>query len=116
MSLVTELAGLTSQEWAAFHALGDANRDGYINNKDVAIVTAAMGASLGSPTYNADADINGDGVVNILDLILVEKNQGLNIWSYYNVPKPVPVKYVAAGVSIVAVAALAGYYLVKKRR
>lgn len=59
-----------------FHAIGDVNRDGYIDVFDLARVGAAYGARIGQPRYDADADINSDGRVEAKDLAYVAFNWG----------------------------------------
>lgn len=49
---------------------GDLNSDGFVNEKDQAIVQASMGAHLGGPHYNPVADANGDGIVNVIDFAI----------------------------------------------
>lgn len=56
-----------------FYTLGDVNQDGFIDAKDLALMTAAYGKP------DTDADINGDGVVNLSDLVILSKNYGKNI-------------------------------------
>ena len=59
-------------------AKGDANRDGLINENDLAIVRDSLGFSKGEPGYNVNADFNNDGKVDISDLSLVGLNFGLD--------------------------------------
>jgi hypothetical protein len=49
---------------------GDVNHDGHVDVLDLIIVSQSLGASPGSPNWNANADINGDGIVDVKDLII----------------------------------------------
>ncbi len=55
---------------------GDLNEDNIIDSADIAIVTAALGATPSSSKWNPAADLNLDGIINSIDLGLVNKNQG----------------------------------------
>jgi len=108
---------LTQLEWQAFHALGDVNGDGYIDRKDIALAQKAFGSSPGTVNWNPAADLNGDGKVDMKDIAIVGRNQGLNIWDYYGVKKPIPkwVWYaIGAGVTTVVTVGVA-YYALKRR-
>lgn len=54
----------------------DVNRDGIVNQADVAIVQGALGQRVGQPGYIPNADVNGDGVINTVDLTIVRRNLG----------------------------------------
>jgi hypothetical protein len=56
--------------------VGDVNADGYINIKDVTLVSAIFGAIRGDLQYQPNADVNGDGYINIKDIVLVSANFG----------------------------------------
>jgi hypothetical protein len=60
-----------------FHKLGDVNRDGVIDGKDLALVSKAYGSKPGDANWNPDADLNGDGVVDSYDLAIVTAHFGL---------------------------------------
>lgn len=53
-------------------ALGDANRDGVVNEKDIALVKQLFGTS------DPRADFDKDGVVSILDVGIAVQNYGLD--------------------------------------
>jgi len=53
---------------------GDADGDGYVYIKDLAILGKAWRTKIGDPNYDARADFNGDGVINLLDLAILGKN------------------------------------------
>ena len=57
-------------------AMGDVNRDGIIDQKDLDAITAAWRTKPGDPNWNPDADVNSDGVVDIYDSGLVNANLG----------------------------------------
>jgi hypothetical protein len=56
--------------------VGDVNGDGYINIKDIVLVSAIFGSQKGWPDYNPNYDVNGDGYINIKDIVLVSANFG----------------------------------------
>jgi len=67
------------------YLLGDINKDGVVDQKDLAILAAAYGSHCAnydyqgepaSPNWNPLADLNGDGVVNLLDLLLLANDWG----------------------------------------
>jgi len=51
--------------------IGDVNKDGVVNCKDVNIVKAAFGTTKAAKNWNPEADLNNDGVVDINDLAIV---------------------------------------------
>lgn len=55
---------------------GDLNDDNTINNTDYLLAQKALGSTLQSSNWNANADLNKDGVVNIFDLAIITKNKG----------------------------------------
>ncbi len=55
---------------------GDLNKDGKIDIKDLAIVTAALGSFPGHPRWNSKADVNLDNEVNVVDMSLVAGHFG----------------------------------------
>jgi len=75
---------------SAFHALGDVNWDGVIDDKDYALVQAAFGSVPGGSNWNPDADLNGDGKVDVRDTYMVAKNMGKTV-PRYNAPNVVAV-------------------------
>jgi hypothetical protein len=60
-----------------FHKLGDVNRDGIIDFRDVYLLSKAFGSKPGMPNWNPDADLNGDGVVDDLDVNITRAHYGL---------------------------------------
>jgi Ca2+-binding EF-hand superfamily protein len=61
---------------AEFHSIGDVNRDGVIDQADIALIQASFGSHAEVGNWNPDADINGDGVVNQTDLSIAQSNFG----------------------------------------
>lgn len=108
---------LTATQWIQWEKLGDINADGYIDNRDYALLTAAYGSVPGQPNWNPAADLNNDGKVDLADLVILAQHINTNIWDYYGVPKPIS-PYLYVGIGIAAVAAVAGgaYYVLKRRR
>ena len=56
--------------------IGDINRDGRVDIKDLVLLANAFGSLPGHPRWNPDADLNNDEKVSIIDLMLVLKNFG----------------------------------------
>lgn len=71
-----------------FHRLGDVNRDGVIDDKDLALLRAAYGSTPGMPNWNPDCDLNGDGKVDLKDLAIASKNYGLRYEDWVKTVKP----------------------------
>jgi hypothetical protein len=71
-----------------FHRLGDVNRDGVIDDKDMALLSAAYGSTPGAPNWNPDCDLNGDGIVDITDIFIASKNYGLRYEDWVKTVKP----------------------------
>jgi hypothetical protein len=63
------------------HFLGDINRDGVVDGRDLAILSEAYGSSPQDPTWNPDADLNKDGFVDFVDLSLFRTDFG-KIWKF----------------------------------
>jgi len=53
--------------------VGDLNGDGLVNCKDVALIKASFGKSVGQAGFDIRADVNGDGIVNNKDLAALRK-------------------------------------------
>lgn len=58
------------------HVPGDANGDGVVDGKDVAIVSKAYNTHPGDPAWDPRADLNGDLVVDGKDIAIVSKYYG----------------------------------------
>lgn len=56
--------------------IGDVNRDGKVDIKDLVLLIKAYGSYPGHPKYNSNADFNDDGKVDIKDLVLLIKHYG----------------------------------------
>jgi len=85
---------------ASFWAAGDANRDGYIDDRDLEYLQDAYDSEPGDPNWNLDADLNGDLEVNILDAIRVGRNYGENIWSYFGLRPQINISRFHESISI----------------
>jgi hypothetical protein len=66
---------ITAEDREQFHKLGDINRDGIIDNKDLDLFKVAYQ----SRTYIPEADFNEDGKVDYEDLYIIAHNYGLKI-------------------------------------
>jgi hypothetical protein len=65
-----------------FHRLqGDANGDATVNDADMALVNAALGATPTSTTWNANADLDRDGRITVRDRTIVARADGDSIIS-----------------------------------
>lgn len=60
-----------------FRKMGDVNRDGIIDDKDLALLQAAYGSTPGTPDWNPNCDLNGDGKVDLYDGTIATSNYGL---------------------------------------
>lgn len=76
---------LAPEQWENFWSMGDANRDGYIDDIDVYIVMDAFGSVSGDPNWNPDCDFDQDGYVGTADFSIVVGGYGFDIWSYFNI-------------------------------
>ncbi len=54
----------------------DLNRDGKVDEKDVAIFEKSFGTQAGNPNFNPQADFNRDGVIDGKDLIILARHIG----------------------------------------
>ena len=59
--------------------LGDADGDGDVDCKDLAVLAGAYGSSSGQPTYDTRADFDNDGDVDYDDLTLLVANYGKTV-------------------------------------
>jgi hypothetical protein len=73
---------ITEEDREQFHRLGDVNRDGIIDKRDLEIIQRAYGSKLGSPNWNPEADLNHNGAVDLFDLVICSGKQGLTIQSW----------------------------------
>jgi len=82
------LAAPTPAQWDTFWSLGDVNRDGYIDGKDIDIIVANFGW-VGPPGENP-ADINSDGRVEMSDVLICAHNYAFDIWTHFGLfPSPI---------------------------
>jgi len=70
---------ITPADTEAFRRLGDVNRDGVIDKRDLDLIQAAFGSTKGMPKYNADYDLNGDGKIDVKDVYTAQQHFGLTI-------------------------------------
>lgn len=56
--------------------VGDVNRNGIVDNQDLAAVKAHFAAHSGQTTFDPAYDLNGDGVIDIRDLAMVAQSVG----------------------------------------
>jgi hypothetical protein len=73
MSTATEYPPIPEDFKLYFYTLGDINKDGKIDNADMALLQKAYGEP------DTEADINGDGIVDLHDLFIITKNFGKDI-------------------------------------
>ena len=59
--------------------IGDISGDNTVNYKDLGILGASYGLSLGDAGYNAAADISGDNTVNYIDLGMLGAHYGESV-------------------------------------
>ena len=83
-----ELVIPTPDQWETFWSMGDVNRDGYIDGRDLALINDAYGSTPGDPNWNPDADLNKDLIVDPLDLAILGMHYGFNIWTYFGLGTP----------------------------
>jgi hypothetical protein len=72
----------TSVQWKTFWSMGDVDRNGYINEKDLQLIYDRMG------TGDPDADLNQDGIVDTIDLVTCAFHIGEDIWTHFGLPLP----------------------------
>ncbi|GEM_PF-1882856 len=60
---------------------GDGNADGVVDTEDFFILTAAFGATKGTPDYNPVCDLNRDGVIDLTDFFLFSDRMGTRVAS-----------------------------------
>jgi len=70
---------ITPGDRETFRRMGDVNRDGIIDDRDLELLKMAYGSKPDAPNWNIDADLNGDGVVDGKDIATASRNFGLTI-------------------------------------
>jgi glycosylphosphatidylinositol phospholipase D len=60
---------------------GDGNADGVVDNEDFFILTAAFGATKGTPDYTPACDLNLDGVIDLTDFFMFSDRMGTRVAS-----------------------------------
>ncbi len=73
-----------STQSQTFWSLGDVNKDGYIDDWDLALIVASYGWA-GPPGENP-ADIDSNGIVNMVDIYTCSQNYGFDIWTSLGIP------------------------------
>lgn len=58
------------------YPVGDIDRNGVVDMRDLGILARAFGSYPGASNWNSKADLNGDGVVNIRDAAILLDNFG----------------------------------------
>lgn len=53
---------------------GDINSDGFINSRDLSLLTSVYGSRTGDSKYNPAADFNEDGYINTRDISIITSN------------------------------------------
>jgi hypothetical protein len=54
-----------------FYEVGDFNRDGIVDVRDLTPIGLRFGSMIGDPDYDPDADFNRDGIIDLRDIMLV---------------------------------------------
>ena len=67
IDMAKALAGFTTDK------PGDANGDGFVDEADLALITANYGKKSGQSGYTTRMDLNGDGVIDELDVLEIGK-------------------------------------------
>ena len=65
-----------------FHWDGDINWDGYINDDDLNLISAAFGSIPGDPNWDPDCDLNHDNKVDMMDVVIPALNYDSEAPSY----------------------------------
>jgi len=58
------------------YLLGDINRDGVVDFRDLFLLARAYGSTPNEPNWNPDADLNKDGAVDWKDIVIFAKEYG----------------------------------------
>jgi hypothetical protein len=59
------------------YLLGDVDRNGRVDLRDLVAAAVAYSSTLGEPNWNPYADLNKDGTVGIYDIVLLLHNYGM---------------------------------------
>ncbi len=65
---------------------GDINKDGKIDDADLALLMASMNTTVGETAFNPDADLNKDGKVDVRDLGIFGTNYNIYAKQYSDQP------------------------------
>jgi hypothetical protein len=88
-----------------FHRMGDVNRDGYIDDKDMELLKAAYGSTPGSPNWNPDCDLDGNGRVDYVDIGTFARNYRRDIFTWMGWPAQI---WIEGGIITGAIIGIAG--------
>jgi hypothetical protein len=64
---------------AKYELAGDINGDWGVDHKDLLLLAAAYGSSIGQPNYNPNADLDPNGKIDHKDLLILAANYGKTI-------------------------------------
>ena len=78
----------SSVRWQAFWSMGDASRDGYIDEVDADLLMDAWFSTPSDPNWNSDCDFNEDLTVDAKDYDTLVFHIYFNIWAYCGLPLP----------------------------
>jgi hypothetical protein len=82
---VMSASGPTPAQWDEFWAMGDANRDGYINDLDMELLTAAYMSTPSDGHWDPRCDFDSDSDVDFDDQSILAFNHGKNIWDHFGI-------------------------------
>ena len=79
------------------HEMGDVNRDGVIDQKDLDLIEAAYGSREGDPDWNPECDLDHDGVITSYDMTRASGNYGKTAVSTAQLLSPAQLRNVTSG-------------------
>jgi hypothetical protein len=59
--------------------LGDVNKDGVVNMRDVVLLVLIYRSTPSDPDWNPSADLNNDGIIDVRDITIVLQNFGASL-------------------------------------
>jgi hypothetical protein len=82
LTVSPNIAGITNFSFniiveGSKYLLGDVDRNGRVDLRDLVAAAAAYSSTLGEPNWNPYADLNKDGTVDIRDIVLLVHNYGM---------------------------------------
>lgn len=95
-----------------FHSMGDVNRDGVIDENDVALVQSAWQSTPQSANWNPDCDLNGDGKVDSKEVAILSRNYGKDVFTWMGWPEQGVIEWGIVGGVLATIATIGGaaYY------